>query len=326
MIFDNIRRKVFRILLFALLILLLLYFKDLFFDVPGTAEWKHSAFKEFSNVFHGRLSLLISMALTLASGLLIYKLSYDNLSFTGREHLLIWLWVIQAGAFSFLHPLSGIHFATVFILLSYGALFSTYRKTSDNEGIFLSAMYLGIAGLFYDCSIYLFIPYIIALYRFKIVKFRDWIISIAGFLVPFYFSIFIFHFFTGDWLYPIESTINGVIPDDLSLRIAEMSVAQYIFCILIFVLIVTEMLMPAKSRGSGINQKTISCLRSFSVLMCASVLIFLLFAPESKLILQIIIIYTTVRLRILFIKINKNIIANSLFLLLIVASVITAIL
>lgn len=324
MIFDNIRRKVFRILMFALLILLLLYSRDLFFDIPDTAEWKHSVFKEFADIFHGRLSLLISMALMLAGGLLIYKINYDNLSFTGREHLLVWLWIIQAGGFSYLHPLSEIHFATVFILLSCNTLFGTYRKQSDNKGIFLSAMYLGMASLFYDCSVYLFIPHIISLYRFKIVKFRDWIISIAGFLVPFYFSIFIFHFSTGNWLYPIESTINGAVPDDLSLRIVEMSVSQYIFCIFILVLLATEILMPAKSRGSGINQKTISCMRSFDMIMYASILIFLLFAPESKLMLQIIIVSTTVRLRILFVKINKNIIANSLFLLLIVASAITA--
>jgi hypothetical protein len=323
MIFDSIRRKVFSILLFALLILLLLYSKDLFFETPDAAEWTHSVFKGFADILHIQLSLLISMTLTLVIGLLIYKIGYDHLSITGREHLLAWLWIIQTGGFSFLHPLSEIHFATVFILLSYDRLFKTYRKMSDNRGIFVSAMYLGIATLFYDCLIYLFIPYMISLHRFKIVEFRDWIISIAGLLVPFYFSIFISHFFMGDWLYLIKSTISNIVPNDLSFKIMEMNIAQYIFCVFIFVLVIVTMLISAKSTSSGINQKTISCVRSFSMLMCTSILVFLLFAPESKLMLYVILISTTIHLRILFVKINKNIIANSLFLLLIIASAIT---
>lgn len=325
MIFDNIRRKVFRIISYALLILLLLYSKDLFFDIPDTVEWSNSVFTGCSDILHGQSALSVSIILTLINGLLIYKIGCDHLSFTGREHLLVWIWVILAGGFSFLHPLSEIHFATVFILLSYDTLFKTYRKMSDNKGIFLSAMYLGIATLFYDYLIYLFIPHIISLYRFKIVELRDWIISLAGFLVPFYFAIFVFHFFSGNWLYPVESTISHIVPDNLSVKFMEMNISQYIFCIFIIALLVAEIFIPTKPTAKGVNQKTISCMRSFAMLMCTSILIFLFFAPESILMLQIIAIYATVRLRILFLKINRNIIANSLLLLLIIASVITLI-
>jgi hypothetical protein len=325
MIFDNIRRKVFGILLFALLILLLLYLKDLFFDIPDKIEWENSVLTGVPDILSGWLSVLISMILVLVAGMLIYKISFDHLSITGREHLLVWLWAILAGGFSFLHPLSEIHFAAVFILLSYDILFNVYRKTADYKVIFISSMYLGIATFFYSFSIYLFIPYIFSLYRFKITGFRDWIISIAGFLVPFYFAIFAFHFLEGNWLYPIESTINNIIPNGLSLKIVEMKVSQYIFCVYIFTLIAVEMLMPMKSTRQGINQKTISCMRSFSILMLFSILIFLLFTPKTKLILYVIFIPATIYLRILFVKINKNIIANLLFISLIIFSVISLI-
>jgi hypothetical protein len=321
MIFDNIRRKVFRILLFALFILSLLYLRDLFFDIPAKVEWKNSAFTGFPDILSGRLSTLISIIMVLVAGMLIYKINFDHLCITGREHLLVWLWVIQVGGFSFLHPLSGVHFATVFILLSYDTLFDIYRKTVSYKEIFMSSMYLGIATFFYSFAIYLFIPYIILLYRFKIVEFRDWIISSAGFFVPFYFAIFIFHFFGESWLYPIETTIDNIIPDGLSAGITEMKVSQYIFGIFILALIAIEMLMPTKLIRQGMSQKTISCMRSFSGLMFFSILIFLFFTPESKLMIQIILIPSTIYMRILFVKINKNIIANSLFILLATISV-----
>ncbi|MDR2286787.1 MAG: hypothetical protein LBE04_04840 [Prevotellaceae bacterium] len=326
MIFDNIRRKIFRIFLFALFILLSLFSNDLFFDIPDKTEWLNSAFTGVTGVIDilpGHLSILISIMLALISGMLIYKISFDHLSITGREHLLVWLWVIQVGGFSFLHPLQEVHFATVFILMSYDSLFQIYRKTSDYKEIFMSFMYLGIATFFYSFSIYLFIPYMISLYRFKIASFRDWIISIAGFLVPFYFGIFIFHFWVGDWLYPIETTINNIIPNGLTIGIAGMKTSQYILCGFIATLIVAGMVMYMKSMRQGINQKTISCMRSFSTLMLFSILIFLFFTPDSKLMIQIILIPSTIYLRILFVKITKNIIANSLFVLLIAASVIT---
>jgi hypothetical protein len=323
MIFDNIRRKVFGIILYALLILLLLYAKDLFFDIPDKTEWENSVFTVLPDILPVHVSTMISIILTLVNGILIYKISFDHLSVTGREHLLVWLWAVQTGGFSFLHPLSGIHFATVFILLSYDTLFNIYRNTSNYKEIFLASMYLGIATVFYSHSLYLFIPFIISLYRFKIAEFRDWIISIAGFLVPFYFSIYIFHFLTDNWLYPIETTINNIIPEGLSVRIAEMKIAQYIFCTFIFILVFIEIFMPIKSTIRGINQKTISCIRSFSTLMLFSILVFLLFTPESKFMLQIIFISTTIHLRILFVKINKNTVANTLFLLMIIASAIT---
>jgi hypothetical protein len=304
----------------ALLVLFLLYAKDLFFDVHDKTTSEISLFTGCTVTMPTPLSALIAMVLTLIAGLLIYKINFDHLCIIGREHLFVWLWVITVGGFSFLHPLSEVHFAVIFILLSYDVLFTIYKNTSDYKAIFMSSMYLGIATFCYSYAIYLFIPYIVSLYRFKIADLRDWAISIAGFLVPFYFAIFIFHFSSGNWLYPIESTLDSIIPDRLFIKVAEMSTAQYVFSIFIFVLVAAGMLTPMKSTHRGMNQKTKSCMHSFSTLMVFSIAIFLLFTPESKLMLQIILFPATVYLRNLFVKINKNIIANSLFFLVIVAA------
>jgi hypothetical protein len=104
-----------------------------------------------------------------------------------------------------------------------------------------------------------------------------------------------------------------------------METSQYILCAFIAVLVMAGMIISIKSTRQGINQKTISCLRSFSTLMFFSFLIFLIFSSESKLMLQIIFIPVTISLRILFVNINKNIIANSLFILLIAISAVVLI-
>jgi hypothetical protein len=310
-------------MLFALFFLLLLYLKDLFFGFDDNPVWLNSTLARLANVFDGKLSAMISMIVVLVNGILIYKINFDHISISGREHLLVWLWVVQVGGFSFFHPLSETHFAVTFILLSCNSLFKIYRNTEDYKSIYLSSMYLGIATMFYSFAIYLFIPYIISLYRFKIAGLRDWIISISGFLVPFYFAIFVFHFSRGNWLYPIESTLDNIIPERLSMEIVEMQVSQYIFFGLIFGLTFIERLMSIKQTNRGLNQKTISCMRSFSNLLFFSTLLFLLFTPDSKFVLQIIFISTTVYLRILFVRIKRNIVANSLLLLLVTVSIIS---
>jgi hypothetical protein len=165
----------------------------------------------------------------------------------------------------------------------------------------------------------------ISLHWFKIAGFRDWIISIAGFLVPFYFSIFVSHFLMGNWSYPIEKTINNISFNNFSIGFAEMEDSQYILCLFIFILIVVGKLIPLKSTRHRANQKTVFCMQSFSTLMFFSTLVFLFFTPESRLMLHIILIPATIYLRILFVKINKNIIANLLFILLIAISVIALI-
>ncbi|MDR0385646.1 MAG: hypothetical protein LBH60_06175 [Prevotellaceae bacterium] len=324
MIFDNIRRKAFRILLFALLVLLLLYVKDLLDGVPDKVKWTNSIFAGLPDIFSGQVSTAISIILTLISGMLIYKIGMDHISVAGREHLLVWLWVLQAGGLPFLHPLSEAHFATVFILLSYGTLFNIYRKAADYREIFMSSMYLGIAALFYSFAIYLYIPYIIALYRFKIAELKDWTVSIAGLLDPFYFAIFASWFLMGNWMYPIETTVNNIIPDSLSMKTVEMNMPQYIFCTFISVLVLIEILTPSRLTRQRMNQKTISCLRSVFILMFFSILILLFFPSGGKLMLQIIFIPTTIYLRTLFVKINKSIIANTLFILLITISMIVS--
>ncbi|MDR3245420.1 MAG: hypothetical protein LBT50_03200 [Prevotellaceae bacterium] len=316
MIFDNIRRNISQVMLFALIILLLFYSGDLFFSSADKIEWNRSIFSGLPDFLHGRPSIIISMLLTLISGLLIYKINFDHLSINSREHLLVWLWIIQVGGFSFFHQLTEVHFAVIFILLSYDLLFYVNSKTVEYKRIFLSAMYLGIATLFYNFSIYLFVPYIVSLYRFKIAGFRDWIISIAGFITPFYFAIFSFFFFTGDWYYPIETTVNNIIPDSLSIKFADMSLPQYLFCAFIAALIIIEILTP-RLASKGLNQKTISCISSFSFMLFFSLLISLIFNSENKFMLHIIFIPTTILLRILFFKITKNIIANLLFIALI---------
>jgi hypothetical protein len=281
--------------------------------------WQNSLFAGSHSFFQSELSVVISGLLILFAGLLIRQVNVNHSSVKTREHLLILLWIIQTGCFQMFHSVTEVHFATIFILLSYNHLFNIDVKRNDNNYsiIFFSSVYLGVAAIFYSLSTYLLIPHIIAVYRFKSVSFRDWIILITGFLIPFYFALFVSFFLNGDWFYPVQQTVNNIIPH-FPLEKADLSVPQYVFCLFIVILIVIQQLYV---RSMRLNQKTVSFDLSFFRLLIFSIAIFLLFSPNSQPMLQIIFIPTTVLLGRLFANIKKNMIANLLFITIILIAI-----
>lgn len=317
MIFDNIRRRLSGILLLAVVFLCLLW-GNAFFNPPEKIVWHNSLFSGLPESISPQVYVILSLLLTLLCGFLIYKISLDHLSVHKREHLLVWLWVIQIGGFSFLHTLNEVQFAVMFLLMSYNRLFYINRKESDYSGVFLSAMYLGIAAVFYNLTAYLLIPYIFGLYRFKTTGIKDWIVLIAGFLTPFYFAVFISFFINGDWYYPIGNTIQNLIPS-LPANPINLTTPQYIFIFFILLLVCINLFSSLKLTSS-VSQKTVACNSAFFRLMIFSIILLFLFAPEANNILMVIFITSTTIIRNLFVQINKNWVANLLFLLVIALS------
>jgi hypothetical protein len=309
----------------AVLILLLLYSNQLFFGAPAIADWSNSIFDPPPILTYGWLPLALSMIVTLAEGLIIYKIGSDYFDCTGREHLHVIVWILLVGGLSFLHPMSSMHVATFLIIMAYYITLRTHSKVSDYSGIFRSAMYISVAAFFYDYAAYMIIPHIISLYRFKVADLRDWIVSIAAFITPFYIAAFIFYFIDGNWLFPVETIANSICPRDFAIKISGLTAPQYTLCAIVTALLIIEKIIPTKRNVRGANQQTLQYMNLFSVLMWIAALVFILCAPESKYMLHIIAINATIRIRMLFLKINKKVIANILFLILFVAAVISGI-
>ncbi|MDR0559668.1 MAG: hypothetical protein LBG92_05825 [Prevotellaceae bacterium] len=284
-------------------------FNDTFYE---KAEWNFSVFKGLPDFISWKVSLAISLFLIMLAAALLYKIDEIHFGIKSKSHQITGLWVIQIAGFPFLHSLTEVHVAIIFILLSYDKLFSINNKSNEAGDVFISTMYLGIATIFYSCTAYLLIPHIIAIYRFRYATVRDWIVSLAGFLTPFYFSIFISYFVLGDCLYPVKVTLANLMPHFLSNSL-DLSAIQYVSCAYItFLIIIKGIVISNKSLG-GMNQKTMSCNLIFSTMLLFATSIFILFGAEGKLMLPVIFIYTTSGIKILFGTIRKKFVANLLF-------------
>ena len=321
MIFDNIRRNLTAIFVSAFFILALfcaVTVLDIQQNGNVVTEWKCSVFSGLPDFVPGNVSVAISVVLLLLTGLLLYKINMEHLSVKNREHLLVFLWIIQTGGFAFLHVPTEVHFAVIFILCSCDSLFRMNKKTVGYSEVFMSAMYLGLASMFYSIATYLFVAYIIALYRFKYVEFRDWVIALVGFLMPFYFSTLVSFFVSGDWYYPIHVTLNNLVPD-FPLAFPDFSTMQIVFGSLILLLTLAKLVAEIKF-GEGTSQKTISSSLIFYIFLMFSVVLFIFFASKSKPVIMIMFTFTTPLLRVLFVIIKKNFLANLIFVILAASS------
>ncbi|MDR2466477.1 MAG: hypothetical protein LBD35_03700 [Prevotellaceae bacterium] len=314
MIFDNIRRNLTAIFVsafFALALFCSVTLLDIRQNGTIDREWACSVFSGLPDFIPANASVAVSIALLLLTGLLLYKINMEHLSVKSREHLLVFLWIIQTGGFTFLHVPTEAHFAAIFILCSCDSLFHISKKTIGYSEVFMSAMYLGLASVFCSIAAYLFVAYIIALYRFKYVTFRDWAIAVVGFLMPFYFSSLVSFFVSGSWSYPIRVTLSNLVPE-FPVVFPDFSAMQIVFVTLVLLLTLAKILAEMKF-GEGLSQKTISSNLIFSIFLLFSVVLFVVFASKSKSILMIIFTFATPLLRVLFVIIKKNFLANLIF-------------
>jgi len=307
MIFDNIKRLSLGSVFLSLL-MLVGFCSNTLLNPPEQVVWNNSIFLALP-VIPEIVYVIVAILLVLLTGLLLCKIVDNHMPLKRREPLLLLFWTIITGAYTFLHSLSEIHFAVLFVLLSYNKLFST-SKDVDRASIFLSSMYLGVALLFYSYAVYIYIPLFFSTVKFQPITIKSIIISVVGFLAPLYFSTFFFFFFKDDWFYPIATTINNIIPS-FPISLIEMSVFQYIATLFLILLIVFSLALSVKQVG-GRSLKSRYCNFSFFNLLVFSAAILLVF-PQNKSTLLILLIPATMLITNIFVRIKRDLYANLLF-------------
>jgi hypothetical protein len=292
--------------------LLLVYLLEAYIDIlPDRVEWQNSVVAQLPTMLSVEMCWAASILLSLLAGILICINNTRHFSTKTGVDMLLWFWMIQIFAFPFLHTLTEAHFATVFVLLSHISLFAIDHKSSRNyEKIFLSSMYLGIATLFYTHLAIMLVPNIIAAFRLKRSEYRNCLISLTGFLTPFYFASLICFFRTDNWLYPFETVYHSLIPQ-IPLNAVDFTKIQIVFGILILALTLIKRLTVQPHSG-GVSQKTIVHSQIFTLMQIFALFILFACAPGSKLILPVIFIYTASSLQILFAGIKKRFVATLL--------------
>ena len=321
MVFDNIQRN-FSTIVFFTLVFAAVFWIQSFVATPVVAfGFEHSVFTSCPEFLKpgNTSSLILSLFVTAIIALSLYQLNNNHILLQKREHLLALIFVILTGSYPFFHSLTGVHIASIFVLLSLNSLFSCYRRERNFHPVFLTFMYVGLASMFCSFTLILAIPSLMGLLRFMSVRVRETAVAIAGLLCPYYFASFISYFTNGDFMLPATKTIENIIPK-FQLQFCGMTYVQCAFSAFAMLFVIVEIFKYILIARQGMTQKTVSCniilIRHFIFCVIAG----LLFSQHGNEIIIIATIPATVMISRFFASRKRNMRANILFALFVAAA------
>jgi hypothetical protein len=218
------------------------------------------------------LSVFLSLLLSVLSAFwLNYIVNQHNLlsKKTYLPALFFLLYSGFSGQILYLHPAA---FSNLLLIGASNELFNTYRKDSALSEAFNSGILIGFSSLLYLPSAVLFFYIIIAFIMFRPFIWREYVVSLLGFLLP--WTYFVVYFF---WNNRLNNLFSDLFGGFMKTRILSFPVsASYTWLYLVFgsVALVSllrlassQVVLPLKSK------KTLSLLFWFFILALVSILL-----------------------------------------------------
>jgi hypothetical protein len=142
------------------------------------------------------LQIIIPLILIIGMALIMLQLNNRYNIIRIRTMLPAPLFILIVSGFSNLHTMHPVYFAAFFVLLAIYRLFSAFDEVKPYSPAFDSGFFLGVAALFYFNAFILFPAFIIGLgVLSREPKWREFIVNIIGFFLPFIFAfsyVFVF--------------------------------------------------------------------------------------------------------------------------------------
>jgi hypothetical protein len=187
------------IMLISIMLLLAVLFLPSFINTPrvlgqGIEGDLYMPLKVFEK--SAFLSPLFAAVFALTIALLILRLTNQFILISRRTYLSAFLFLVISGSFAEIKWINPVYVAALFLVLAFDRFIDSYRKEGEAMGFFEGSMLIGIAGMCYEPALaYIFTAWA-ALILFRSFRWREWIFTLTGLLLP-YFFLGSYYFFTG---------------------------------------------------------------------------------------------------------------------------------
>jgi len=168
---------------------------------------------------------LISCMLILCEALLLNFIIEKNEIINTTTYLPALIYILLMGLQPEMFSLHPIIISNLFILLALHKLMQTYRKETAYSGAFDTGFFISLACLFYAPSIVFVLMFWIGLIIIRPFIWREWVLSLLGFLLPFVYLLFVY--FWTDKLQTLEQDMlyKTIISTNKSLHTITFSLA-----------------------------------------------------------------------------------------------------
>ena len=188
------------------------------------------------------LSKTIALSLLVINALLLSRLNMKFIVLKSRTYLPSFIFLLVVSSFLPLQRLNPAVFASIFMLFAIEAIMGTFKKEGLAYEYFLASFLVSMGSLFYARGAYLMIIIWIGLSLFRNIRWREWIFTIIGFLLPYLF-LFSWYYMTGQELFPRwQEMIMNFLPDHEISHFNRFYVLFYAFLALLILLASRKMI------------------------------------------------------------------------------------
>jgi len=142
------------------------------------------------------ISVIISFILVFVQALLLIQFNKKFIVINHRTYLPAFFYVLITSSFVPLQRVNPVIFGLFFIYFAINYIFSVYRNDFALNKLYVAGFSIAIASLFWAPYAIFFMIFIISLIILRPFVGREWLVSILGFISPFFF-VFMYYFIFG---------------------------------------------------------------------------------------------------------------------------------
>jgi len=136
------------------------------------------------------LQVALSLILVLFIAFLIQQVNDRFLLLRIRIKLPATIFVLIVGGITTMHTSHPVYFAAIFLLLAINSFFEIFNNPKPFPHIFNAGLFIGIGSLFYFNLVIILPAFLIAIVILRReVKWREFLILVIGFILPFIFAL-----------------------------------------------------------------------------------------------------------------------------------------
>jgi len=259
------------------------------------------------------ISIITGFLISLLIGILLVRLNTTYFFIKQRSYLPALFFLLGTGIFVSLQRVTPVLVADLFLIIAIDRMFGTYKYSKTSFKYFDAGILIGLGSLFYVNLIF-FLPILwIGLSLLRTFNWREWLVTIIGFLTPVVFA-FTIHFFLEGEILMLFAKLKTSIIEPYSYEDFNLS-HLLLFSLLGLYILISSIHMIYTFSGKKISSRKyliimlwifiLSVIIYFAVPSASVELIFILFIPISYLFTHF------------FISIRSSWIGDILFLLLI---------
>ncbi|MBI5218449.1 MAG: hypothetical protein HY958_05915 [Bacteroidia bacterium] len=210
----------------------------------------------FKNTY---IAIFIGFLLIAIQVILFIRLNVKYIFIENRSFLPAFIFIFISGSFIQLQRIHPALCANIFFLWAFDKLLSTYKRNNTFAAVFDASFLISIGSLFYFNMFYFLVFLWIGFLVIKPFSFSEWLISIIGFITPYFFLIS--YYFLTDKLYYFYEMIHNNASARNSILFWDFSYYLFYGFLLFLALVSTLYFLQ------GINVKKIVIRRYFTILL-----------------------------------------------------------